>query len=351
MEREELLQGIIDDIKSARHGENRAWIFDENANVSKDVYVFDTIKLLEEFKYNTDIIVNEVPFNVEDVRKEAEEAQKMLEGITTVGKLIDFINKDNKGLIDFDSIVVEWEGEYLDLDSVELELEEMPEDTKVIKVGFDDYGEYIDHPAITRGELNGALFKDDTFEFGVFDDDGDIVLNSTELDSLEGDLEQAYVISPDEIYEMGKSDNTYNYNCNISNDIDWCEADTDAYGKIAMMKFHIAGDICGNYTDEIFLKLGKYGSLMEYLYEKYDDVIREYKPITVDGKEYSVEIDAFREDVEVEIYDEGWDSISCYTNEKEDIIAKIREEFEPMQSIGNEDVSKDKKTDKGKDNR
>ena len=347
MEREELLQGIIDDIKSVRHGENKGWIFDENTNVSEDVYVFDTVKLLEEFKYNTDIIVNEVPFNVEDVRKEAEKAEKLLKGITSVGELIDFIN--NVGLIDFDSIMVEWEGEYVDLDYVGLELEEMPEDTKVVKVGFDEYGEYVDHPTITRGELNGAIFKDDTFEFGVFDDDRDIVLEATELDSLESDLKQAYVLNPNDFYEMGKSDNTYNYNCNISNDIAYFVMDTEEYGKVAMMKFHIAGDVRGNYTDEIFLKLGEYNSLMEYLYNEYDDVIMESKAITVDGKDYSVEIDAFRDSVE--IYNEDWESISCYDIEKEDIVAKIREEFAPMQSIGNEDVNKDKKTDKGKDNR
>jgi len=341
---EEIIQGVMDELDNVRHGKNKPWIFDENGKVSEDVFVFDVMKLLEAFKNSDDIILNVVPFDVEDVRKEAEEAKEMLESITSVGKLIAFINKDNRGLIDLDSIMVEWEGEYVDLDYVGLELEEMPENTKVVKVGFDEYGEYVDRPTISREELNGTLFKGDTFEFGVFDDNGDTVLEATNLDSLEGDLNGVYVLSTDEIYEIAeKKDNTYNYDCNISNDIDWCEADTDAYGKIAMMKFHIAGDIRGNYTDEIFLKLGDCDGLMEYLHmqDEYSNIITDHATVEVDGKEYSIDICPFTAGVEV-YNTETWDNVcTCYDVEKSAVEAEIRKETTPMQSMDKGDVKKE----------
>ena len=154
------------------------------------------------------------------------------------------------------------------------------------------------------------------------------------------------MLSTDEIYTIAeKHDNTYNYGCNISNDIDWCEADTDAYGKIAMMKFHIAGDVRGNYTDEIFLKLGDCDGLMEYLYmqDEYSNIITDHATVEVDGKEYSVDIDPFKEGVEV--YDtETWDNVcTCYDVEKSAVEAKIEEETgAKMKAFNKSDVKDDK---------
>lgn len=40
------LKTVIEQVKSSRLGENRAWIYDENGNIKEDVYVFDILPFL-----------------------------------------------------------------------------------------------------------------------------------------------------------------------------------------------------------------------------------------------------------------------------------------------------------------
>lgn len=44
------LENVIEQVKNARKGENRPWIFDDNGNVKKDVMCGEVLELLEELK-------------------------------------------------------------------------------------------------------------------------------------------------------------------------------------------------------------------------------------------------------------------------------------------------------------
>lgn len=44
------LENVIEEVKASRLGENRAWIYDENGNISNDVICGDIIPYLEELK-------------------------------------------------------------------------------------------------------------------------------------------------------------------------------------------------------------------------------------------------------------------------------------------------------------
>lgn len=332
-----IIDGIIADLDSVRYGANKAWIFkDEKSEgekyvgVSDDVFVFDTIKLLEAIKEDDEIevITNELPVDIEAVRKEAEEAQEMLKSLRTVGDVINFINGKNGGLIDLDSIVVEKDGEFVDLDYAG-DIDELPKDTKIVKVGFDEFGDYVYRPTFALSAVNGALFKDDTFEFGICDTDTcDVIVEECSLEDFEQTLKELYTLDPEQFWEMSDvQDNTYNFSANLSNDFSWCEADTEEYGRVAMLRFHRAGDVRGNYTDELFIKLGECKSLTEYLYmrDEYTNLLTNHAEVEVDGKEYEIDINALRNGIEV--YDtENWDNIcTCYDYEKDDVTKAIEE--------------------------
>ncbi len=44
------LENVIEEVKTARTGVNRPWIFDENGNIREDVLIGDVLPLLEELK-------------------------------------------------------------------------------------------------------------------------------------------------------------------------------------------------------------------------------------------------------------------------------------------------------------
>ncbi len=46
------LDGIIADVKAARNGSNRPWIFDDTGNIGSGVICGDVLPLLESFKYD-----------------------------------------------------------------------------------------------------------------------------------------------------------------------------------------------------------------------------------------------------------------------------------------------------------
>lgn len=61
------LENVIEEVKAARTGENRPWIFDENGNVREYVLVGDVIPLLEELKeYEIDITDREIEKFISD---------------------------------------------------------------------------------------------------------------------------------------------------------------------------------------------------------------------------------------------------------------------------------------------
>ena len=61
------LENVIEEVKAARTGVNRPWIFDEDGNIREDVLVGDVIPLLEELKeYEIDITDEEIEEFIND---------------------------------------------------------------------------------------------------------------------------------------------------------------------------------------------------------------------------------------------------------------------------------------------
>ena len=61
------LENVIEEVKAARIGANRPWIFDENGNMREDVLVGDVLPLLEELKeYEIDITDDEIEEFIKD---------------------------------------------------------------------------------------------------------------------------------------------------------------------------------------------------------------------------------------------------------------------------------------------
>ncbi len=61
------LEKVIEEVKAARTGTMRPWIFDENGNIREDVLVGDVIPLLEELKeYEIDITDEEIEEFIND---------------------------------------------------------------------------------------------------------------------------------------------------------------------------------------------------------------------------------------------------------------------------------------------
>lgn len=61
------LEKAIEEVKAARTGVNRPWIFDENGNIREDILVGDVLPLLEELKeYEIDISDDEIEEFIND---------------------------------------------------------------------------------------------------------------------------------------------------------------------------------------------------------------------------------------------------------------------------------------------
>ena len=61
------LENVIEEVKAARTGVYRPWIFDENGNIREDVLVGDVLPLLEELKeYEIDITDDEIEEFIKD---------------------------------------------------------------------------------------------------------------------------------------------------------------------------------------------------------------------------------------------------------------------------------------------
>jgi len=343
----EAIQGVIDELNAVRHGEGKAWIYNEEGGVRDDVCVIDAVKVLEAMKDRDEIFVPRISDEqIADIKAEATEALDVLRSLKTAGDVIAFINAESQHLfVDLDSIELSTdEGvvtlDYVDIDSVD-------PSTPVYKIGLDEYGEYIKNPVYCSENGENEFFNFNIDYDDYYGEKQSLYLEETDLDSFEQTLRSMYDLDVDDIYARTDSDkhyNTYNWSGKISNDIDWCECGTEEYGKIAMVKFHIAGDVRGNYTDELFIKLDDFdGSLVSYLYDGLD-VGNANKTVEVDGKEYAVDYNIFGDTLEISDT-ENWDNVTdrCCELEVEDIKSAIREAVSPMQSIEKADV-KDENT-------
>lgn len=109
------------------------------------------------------------------------------------------------------------------------------------------------------------------------------------------------------------ADNTYNYGCKISNELDWREKK----GVGCIVKVHLAGDVRGNYTDY-------------FAVESMDDIFgldSTFQPKEITDR-YIADLNAFSEYYEV--YDTvTQDNIgTCYESDREDAIKWIKENTE-----------------------
>lgn len=137
---------------------------------------------------------------------------------------------------------------------------------------------------------------------------------------------QPYEISYDDCNEFTdfnnptRSDNSYNWNAPISNDIDYSVYRTDYDEIIISLSVHRYGDVRCNYTDNMLFKFDNEDA---FLYTLLENTSR-YGYIEVDGKDYSYDITIFHEGAE--IYDENGNYIcTTYEWELEDIKKDIRE--------------------------
>ena len=117
------------------------------------------------------------------------------------------------------------------------------------------------------------------------------------------------------------ADNTYNYGCNISNELDWKEK--KGVGCIVMV--HLGGDVRGNYTDY-------------FAVESMDDIFgldSTFQPKEITDR-YIADLNAFSEYYEV--YDTvTQDNIgTCYEIDREDAIKWIKENADGDETVTEE---------------
>lgn len=168
--------------------------------------------------------------------------------------------------------------------------------------------------SVRGGENSAWIFdKEGNIKEDVFCIDILSLLKALDEDNAEENAEDLNVIE-DWFYEnYDKADNTYNYNCNISNDICYYTK-----GDYTLVKIHLIGDARANYSDSfVICTYGK--DFIEYLMNYYEDYLVEFKPI---NDEYEATIDALSEGIE--IYNSDGEYITTiYDIEKENILTGL----------------------------
>ena len=135
-------------------------------------------------------------------------------------------------------------------------------------------------------------------EYGQVNND---VLTCDVLPLLNNLFEYEIEMSNSEIQKYLESDyysaeNTYNWNSNISNDLDWKIYKRSGMSNIAIIMVHLYGDIRGGYSDYFVISLGDYESFIEFCsYELFDYTVG-YKQL---NDKYIADFDMFSESIEV----------------------------------------------------
>lgn len=156
----------------------------------------------------------------------------------------------------------------------------------------------------------------------IFDDDGNVkddVLCCEVLDIL-NELKEYEINVTDEWIDNFKYNNnlnggnTYNWNSNISNDLnfDYIENNNEV---IMLIKVHLFGDIRCGYSD--------------YFVVKFDDVCQFYELDSVTqtkniGNNMVAFLDVFREEYNVYDYEKGYDIGYFYALELSDLLEEIK---------------------------
>lgn len=153
----------------------------------------------------------------------------------------------------------------------------------------------------------------------IFDDEGNLkdnicCVNTLDIiDSLNwisDENEIAYLDSIVDDCEYLAWENTYNWNANVTHDIDvrFIEHNDEV---IACAKFHISGDVRANYTDYLYFNCGgagwanKSNATMEFWYALDDIECAAGKEFTYDGYTFCFEPKATTEDIFVYEYVTG----------------------------------------------
>ena len=170
----------------------------------------------------------------------------------------------------------------------------------------------VDIRAIDSRE-NGAWI----FENGKIRDDvicGDVILLFEELKEYEINctddaIEKIINISNEQEHHW----NTYNWNANISHDLDVAEAEINGYTYMAIM-VHRFGDVRANYTNRFVVKFDN-----EYEWFELEN-IRQYKII---NETYAIDIDLMSESSAVYNRDNGEYIGEFYEIEVKDLLEEI----------------------------
>ena len=170
----------------------------------------------------------------------------------------------------------------------------------------------------------------------IFDDKGNIkddVLICDVLPLLESLKEYEIEISNSEIEkylesEYYSAENTYNWNANISNDLDWKIYKKDN-SNIAIIMVHLYGDIRCGYSDYFVISMGEYDSLIElFSYEDFDSTIG-YKEL---NENYIADYEMFSECIIV--FDKDGNEVGeFYETEKEELLKEVIEIDKLLKSL------------------
>ena len=115
------------------------------------------------------------------------------------------------------------------------------------------------------------------------------------------------------------ADNTYNWNANISNDIDYRIKD-----GFCLIKVHLCGDIRCGYSDYFVIDLQGYDSLIEFCYYELEEAVMQYVAFGEDSR-YVADIDIFAEGFNVWDSKEDKDLGMFYNVEAKDVLEEIKE--------------------------
>lgn len=138
-------------------------------------------------------------------------------------------------------------------------------------------------------------------------------------DSFEEALNYAYENGP-----LKAHDNTYNYLCNISNDIEYISLPDD---DIAVFRVHLKGDVRGDYSTPVCIDLKGYPSFVGILCEECDTF--EAKEIN-DG--YIAQIDALSSSISI-VDKDGEEFCTSSENERDELIREIKENLAMEEEI------------------
>lgn len=138
-----------------------------------------------------------------------------------------------------------------------------------------------------------------------------------------GVLEQMEILTDCSLDDF-KCDNTYNWNGNISHDMDFkiCE-DMDSIDGMCYVaiQFHRTGDVRGNYTDYALYKFDSFDEFVEVVETaEYENCGGE---LVVDGKEWVINPRIFAEHIECYCNETG-ETEYLYTTDDEETIEELR---------------------------